>query len=128
MTVHLPVMRDRILEILDPRPGMRIVDGTVGGGGHAEAILDRGADVVGVDRDASALEVARARLSRFGARFTAVHDSFANLPAIFERLNRPGADALLLDLGVSSLQLDDCSRGFSFLSDGPLDMRMDMRE
>lgn len=128
MTGHVPVLLDRVVEFLDPRPGRTIVDGTVGGGGHAEALLERGATVIGVDRDAAAIEHARARLGRFGDRFRTVRASFADFEAIFGQTERPQADGFLLDLGISSLQLDDPSRGFAFSSDGPLDMRMDVRD
>lgn len=97
-----------------------IADGTLGGGGHSEALLEAGARVLGVDRDPAALRHAQERLSRFGPRFRAVRGSFGQLPSLIEG----PLDGLLLDLGVSSPQLDDGARGFSFMSDGPLDMRM----
>ena len=97
-----------------------IVDGTLGGGGHSEALLEAGASVLGIDRDPRALEAARARLARFKDRFRAVQGEFGGLQALIDR----PADGLLLDLGVSSPQFDEASRGFSFQHDGPLDMRM----
>lgn len=133
---HEPVMLDRVLFHLDPRPGVGpgggprlYVDGTIGAGGHAEAILERASPdgrLIGVDRDRPALDVAAARLlPRFGDRVTLVHGDFADLPEILARVGQHAADGLLLDLGVSSMQLDDPSRGFSLRADGPLDMRMD---
>ncbi|MBX5483618.1 MAG: 16S rRNA (cytosine(1402)-N(4))-methyltransferase RsmH [Myxococcaceae bacterium] len=99
-----------------------IVDGTLGGGGHAEALLRRGATVIGIDRDPRALEAARARLgASWGDRFQPVEGNFGDLEAL---LGGEAVDGVLLDLGVSSPQLDEASRGFSFMKDGPLDMRM----
>jgi len=97
-----------------------IVDGTLGGGGHSEALLEGGATVVGVDRDPLALAAASARLARFGDRFRALRGEYARVGALVAG----PVDGLLLDLGVSSPQLDDPARGFSFQHDGPLDMRM----
>ncbi len=97
-----------------------IVDGTLGGGGHSEALLAAGADVLAVDRDPSALAAARARVSGFGSRFRAVQGDFGDLASLVDA----PVDGVLLDLGVSSPQLDDPARGFSFQADGPFDMRM----
>ena len=97
-----------------------IIDGTLGGGGHSEALLRSGASVLGIDRDPRALDAARTRLARFGDRFRAVQGDFGAV----QRLIDAPADGLLLDLGVSSPQFDEPSRGFSFQADGPLDMRM----
>lgn len=108
------------MDLLEPSEGRVIVDGTLGGGGHSEALLERGATVVGIDRDPSAIAAARARLARFGDRFRAVQGSFGDVASLVEG----PVDGLLLDLGVSSPQLDRAERGFSFLHDGPLDMRM----
>lgn len=108
------------MDLLNPSEGRVIVDGTLGGGGHSEALLERGATVVGIDRDPSALAAARARLERFGDRFRAVQGRFGDVAALVEG----PVDGLLLDLGVSSPQLDRADRGFSFMQDGPLDMRM----
>lgn len=106
--------------LLKPGKDRVIVDGTLGGGGHSEALLEAGATVVGIDRDPSALAAATGRLGRFGERFRAVRGSFGEVRALV-----PGpVDGLLLDLGVSSPQLDTPQRGFSFQADGPLDMRM----
>jgi len=101
-----------------------IVDGTLGGGGHAEALLKAGAEVLGVDQDPRALSAARERLAGFGDRFRAVKGHFGDVEQILVEAQRGPADGLLLDLGVSSPQFDDASRGFSFQHDAPLDMRM----
>lgn len=108
------------MDLLNPAEGRLIVDGTLGGGGHSEALLERGATVVGIDRDPSALAAARERLARFGTRFRAVQGRFGDVASLVDGQ----VDGLLLDLGVSSPQLDRADRGFSFMQDGPLDMRM----
>lgn len=118
---HISVLRDDVLALLAPRRGAFFVDGTLGGGGHAEALLEAGVELLGVDRDPAAVAAASARLARFGDRFRAVHAPFSRIPALVDR----PVDGLLLDLGVSSPQLDDPERGFSFQHDGPLDLRMD---
>ena len=122
---HVPVLLEEVVALLAPERGGLFVDATLGAGGHAEALLSRGARVrlVGIDRDPSALAAARSRLSRFGDRVTLVQGNFGDLDALLE--NRGGADGILADLGVSSMQLDEPARGFSFRRDGPLDMRMD---
>lgn len=122
---HEPVMVAEVLRFLEPGPGKTIVDATVGTGGHAEAILEHGADLVGIDRDPYALEIARERLLRFGKRVRLVQGDFRDLEGILAGLGVGMVDGVLFDLGMSSLQLEDPERGFSFLRDGPLDMRMD---
>jgi 16S rRNA (cytosine1402-N4)-methyltransferase len=133
---HVPVMRDRVLELLAPalqEPRSVMVDATLGMGGHSELILERcpGARVVGIDRDHQALDLAGERLARFGDRFTPVHAVFDELPQVLTTLGlvgpsgRAGVNGVLLDLGVSSLQLDEQDRGFAYRHDAPLDMRMD---
>ncbi|MEX1182300.1 MAG: 16S rRNA (cytosine(1402)-N(4))-methyltransferase RsmH [Gemmatimonadota bacterium] len=119
---HAPVLVDEVVRYLDPARGGRYFDGTLGGGGHTEAILSSGAaaEVIGVDQDAEALEVARRRLERFGDRVKLVRANFADAA-------ESGHESLagaLLDLGVSSHQIDDAARGFSFRPGTPLDMRM----
>jgi 16S rRNA (cytosine1402-N4)-methyltransferase len=128
---HEPVMLDEVVELLAPvldRPGARIVDLTLGLGGHAAALLERARDdvrLLGLDRDPRALEAAHARLARFGERVVVRHARFAELPERLAELGWERVDAVLADLGVSSLQLDDAGRGFSFQREGDLDMRMD---
>jgi 16S rRNA (cytosine1402-N4)-methyltransferase len=122
---HLSVLLRETVESLVPAPGRLIVDGTLGGGGHSEALLEAGARVVGVDQDPDAIAHASRRLARFGARFAPVRSSFAQVDAVFEAAGVSAVDGVLLDLGVSSHQLDVAERGFSFMQEGPLDMRMD---
>lgn len=112
--------------LLQPRADGWYVDGTLGLGGHTEALLDAGAGhVIGIDRDTEALHVARTRLARFGGRVRFVHADYRTLPDVLAAEGRERVDGVLVDLGVSSLQLDAAERGFSFRNDGPLDMRMD---
>lgn len=120
--LHRSVLLDEVVDLLRPAPGRFFVDGTLGGGGHAEALLDRGVELLGLDRDPDALAAAGARLARFGDRARLVHAPYADLP---RWLGGRRPDGILLDLGVSSPQLDRPERGFSFRADGPLDMRMD---
>lgn len=101
-----------------------MLDGTLGGGGHAELLLEEGAEVIGLDRDPTALDAARARLARHGTRFRAVQANFRDAAAVLRELGVPAVKGALVDLGVSSPQLDEPSRGFSFRAPGPLDMRM----
>lgn len=122
---HEPVLRDEIVALLQPAPGRIFLDGTLGGGGHSEGLLSAGAKVVALDRDRESLAHASNRLALFGNKFEPVHGNFADagdLPSV--RAAAP-FDGALLDLGVSSHQLDTAERGFSFSHDGPLDMRMD---
>lgn len=125
---HEPVLVNEVVNALAPAPGKRIVDATVGGGGHAERLLEAGAAVLGIDRDDAALEAAAARLGRFGARVRLVRGAFGDLAAILDEVGEGLVDGILADLGVSSPQLDEASRGFSFQAEGPLDMRMDRRD
>ncbi len=121
-------MLTEVLRLLQPRTRGLYVDGTVGEGGHAIGLLEASAPegmLIGVDRDPYALDVAKRRLAGFGDRVTLVHGDFRDLPSILEDLKAPHPDGILLDLGVSSLQLGTADRGFSFQQDGPLDMRMD---
>ena len=121
---HRPVLLEETVEMLQPLPGRTILDGTLGGGGHSEALLEAGARVIGLDQDPEALESASARLACFGDNFQAVHANFAEADGVLDRLGMDGVDGVLLDLGVSSHQLDEPTRGFSFMRNGPLDMRM----
>jgi len=123
---HRPVLLEATMEALQVRPGGRYLDGTLGGGGHSEAILEAsGPDgmLVGIDRDPDALAAATARLSNFGDRFVPVRGRFGDMANLASEW--APFDGILLDLGVSSPQLDRPERGFSFRSDGPVDMRMD---
>lgn len=120
---HQTVLRDEVVELLAPKKGQRIVDATLGGGGHAEALLERGADVIGVDRDPAALRAARARLLD-QPRFRALEGNAGELLSLLGPLGLLPVDGVLADLGVSSPQLEDGERGFSFQQEGPLDMRM----
>jgi len=122
---HEPVLLRETLELLAVSPGGSYADGTVGLGGHAAEVLRRSAPdgrLLGVDRDSEALELARERLAEFGTRVRLAHADWRDLPAL---LGEERPQGVLLDLGVSSLQLDTPARGFSFRADGPLDMRMD---
>jgi 16S rRNA (cytosine1402-N4)-methyltransferase len=126
--VHKPVMLAEVLSALNPKPGGRYVDGTIGGAGHAAAILEASSPtgwLYGFDRDGEALGAAQKRLGRFTGRFELRRGNFAEMADWVP----PGScDGVLLDLGVSSPQLDEAERGFSFQQDGPLDMRMDVRQ
>jgi len=128
--VHIPVMRARILDLLAAAltGGKHVhVDGTLGMGGHAEAVLTRFPDVqlIGIDRDQQALAMASARLEPFGDRVHLVHAVHDELPEVLDDLGLDYVDSVLLDLGLSSLQIDEVERGFSYSVDSPLDMRMD---
>ena len=127
---HVPVLRDRIIELLSPalqEPGAVFLDGTLGMGGHTEAVLAAcpAARAVGIDRDTQALDLAGERLAAYGDRFTGVHAVYDELPRVLADLGLGAVDAVLFDLGVSSLQLDEAGRGFAYRHDAPLDMRMD---
>ena len=126
LPAHVPVLLREVLEALRPERGGVFVDATLGLGGHAEAILAAGEGVrlVGIDRDPDALAFSRERLGRFGDRFVAVEGRHEELALHLDRLGLHEVDGVLADLGVSSMQLDRAERGFSFMKDGPLDMRM----
>ena len=129
---HIPVLLDTSVELLAPalqEPGAIHVDATLGMGGHAAAVLQAAphAHLVGIDRDAQALELARERLDRAGVagRATLVHATYDEIPEVLEELGLPGAHGVMMDLGLSSFQIDTADRGFSYAVDAPLDMRMD---
>jgi 16S rRNA (cytosine1402-N4)-methyltransferase len=127
---HRSVLLRESLEGLRVAPGATVVDATLGPGGHAEALLERvGAEgrVIGIDRDPAAIALAQERLARFGSRFVALRGDHRDLVAMLHAENIVVVDGVLADLGISSQQLDDPGRGFSFAADGPLDMRMDPR-
>jgi len=125
---HQPVMGAEVLQALSPRRGEVIVDGTAGTGGHSLMILPHllpNGRLVAIDRDRAALDLARQRLAEFAPQVMFLHEDYRHLPAILRDLGIGGVDGLLLDLGMSSLQVDRAERGFSFSQEGPLDMRMD---
>ena len=128
---HKPVLLRECLEALNIRPDGVYLDGTLGRAGHSREIarrLEGAGRLICVDRDQAALDAARERLAPWMDRVTLVHSNFDQIDAILDRLELPGVDGMLFDLGVSSPQLDDGSRGFSYLVDAPLDMRMDREE
>lgn len=128
---HLPVMLEETLAILRLRPDADVLDGTLGGGGHAARVLAATAPLgrlIGLDRDPEALAVAGQRLAESAQRTTLVHSNFSQARTVLDSLGWDGVDGLVLDLGFSSLQVDRASRGFSFMRAGPLDMRMDQGE
>lgn len=128
---HRPVLLHHLIESLQPTAGQTAVDATLGGGGVTSALLERvapGGRVIAVDRDAGAIAAARMRAVPEHVTLDLVHGNFAGLEDIVARLGVDSVDAVALDLGISSLQLDDAARGFSFAHDGPLDMRMDRGE
>lgn len=127
---HTPVLAEPALNWLDPKPGGRYVDGTVGGGGHAQLILEHEAtaSLLCIDRDAAAITAAGRHLAKYGSRAIFRRGSFAEMDVFAQEVGWDSVDGVLLDLGVSSHQLDTADRGFSFRKDGPLDMRMDRRQ
>jgi 16S rRNA (cytosine1402-N4)-methyltransferase len=126
---HATVMRDEVIAALAPKDGGAYVDVTLGGGGHTEAILEAAETrVIGFDRDARALDAVRLRLGHFGERLTVVKSSFGRVREALSALGIAEVDGLCADLGVSSPQLDEPSRGMSFRHEGPIDMRMDQEE
>jgi 16S rRNA (cytosine1402-N4)-methyltransferase len=122
--MHVSVLAAEVVELLEPGPGKVMLDGTAGAGGHAESLAERGARVIALDRDPQAQRMARQRLAPFGDRCQVLNRSFAEALGVASELGLQGFDGTLLDLGLSSLQLDAPERGFSFRFGGPLDMRM----
>ena len=124
---HQSVMATEVVHFLQPAPGRLYLDGTLGGGGHSEGLLAAGASVLGLDQDLEAIDYARQRLSEYEDRVAFVHMNFRDYPVLLREVGlERELDGILLDLGVSSWQLDTPERGFSFQHDGPLDMRMDV--
>lgn len=119
--LHTSVLLTESLELLNPQCGEVFVDATLGMGGHAEAVLLKGAKVTGIDQDLDAIEIAKVRLAKYGGEFKAIHANFSDIKQVIDS----EVDGILADLGVSSLQFDSETRGFSFRFDAPLDMRMD---
>jgi 16S rRNA (cytosine1402-N4)-methyltransferase len=125
---HTPVMLKEVLDYLNLRRGMTIVDATIGTAGHSQGILERispGGRLIGIDRDQESLAIAKERLSNFSEVCYFVHSNFIDIDDILKNLNIKNIDGILFDLGVSSFQLEDPERGFSFQNEGPLDMRLD---
>ena len=131
MFAHVSVLSREVAELLRPEPGKRYMDGTLGGGGHTEEILIRSSPdgrVLGLDRDDEAIAAAGERLQRFGDRLVARQESFANAKEILAEIGWDAVDGVILDLGISSHQIDTPERGFSFRGEARLDMRMDRRQ
>ena len=125
---HLPVLYQEVLDNLNPTPGGIYIDGTVGAGGHAAGILDRCSPdgrLLGLDRDPQAIDIAKKRLESYGKRIVLIQSSYVRIKSHLNNLNWNTVDGILLDLGVSSMQLDSPEKGFSFRFDAPLDMRFD---
>lgn len=128
---HIPIMLEQVIEGLDIKPDGIYVDGTLGGGGHSYEIAKRlvsGGRLIGIDQDEAAINAAGARLSEFNDRVTIVRSNYAQMVSVLHSLDINRVDGILLDLGVSSHQLDNAERGFSYMEDAPLDMRMDRRQ
>ena len=125
---HIPVLFHEIMDIMAPKAGEVFVDCTLGGGGHSRGFLERMGDdgrLIGIDQDTNALRAAQDNLAEFGERVTYVHSNYNNLDEILNQYAPDGVDGILFDIGVSSHQLDEKDRGFSYMQDAPLDMRMD---
>lgn len=122
---HVPVLLEPVLEYLAPKPDEVIIDGTFGAGGYSRALLERGAQVIGIDRDPDAIRDGQDLVEGSNGKLTLVPGQFADLDQHAQACGFQGVDGVVLDLGVSSMQLDQAERGFSFLRDGPLDMRME---
>ncbi|HAF62594.1 MAG TPA: 16S rRNA (cytosine(1402)-N(4))-methyltransferase [Anaerolineaceae bacterium] len=128
---HVPVLSREVLAYLNPTSGGRYVDATLGAGGHAEAILKASQPdglLIGLDVDENALAIAAQRLANFSSRFFFFHSSYTHLDSPLKQLGWEGMDAILFDLGVSSMQVDSPERGFSFHAEGPLDMRFNGKD
>lgn len=128
---HIPIMLTQVIEGLDIKPDGIYADGTLGGGGHSYEVARRltaGGRLIGIDQDEAAIKAAGERLSEFNDRVTIVRSNYAQMVSILKSLGIEKADGILLDLGVSSYQLDTAERGFSYMEDAPLDMRMDRRQ
>lgn len=125
---HKPVLLNEVLDILSPKPSGIYVDATLGGGGHFENVIEYAkgkGTFIGIDQDEDSIENAKTKFSKVKADIKLIHDNFYNIKKIMESLNIDGIDGILFDLGVSSFQLDNKARGFSYMGDAPLDMRMD---
>jgi 16S rRNA (cytosine1402-N4)-methyltransferase len=128
MSRHTPVLLNEVIQYLQPKPGGRFIDATLGAGGHSRAILGQTAPdgkLLGIDQDDSALSEAKATLESFGSRVVCAHSNFRLIRAVAEGYGFMECDGILADIGISSMMVDDPARGFSFMREGPLDMRMD---
>ncbi|MDF1752797.1 MAG: 16S rRNA (cytosine(1402)-N(4))-methyltransferase RsmH [Verrucomicrobiales bacterium] len=125
---HEPVLAREVLEALQPCEGKQFYDGTLGGGGHTGLLLANGAHVIGSDQDLDAINYVSEKLSDYGDSFLPLHGNFSEMDRLLGEVGIDTVDGILLDLGVSSHQLDEAERGFSFRNDGPLDMRMDQTQ
>src|SRR5262245_42744583 len=128
MFTHTPVLLSEVLRFLEPKPGGRFIDATLGAGGHTRMLLEQTAPdgrVLAIDQDKSALKNAVEALESFGSRLVTAHSNFKNIASVAEECGFLGVDGILADIGISSMMVDDPSRGFSFMREGPLDMRMD---
>ncbi len=128
---HNTVLLKETIEALNPVPGMTMVDGTLGGGGHSQAILEKitpGGKLIGIDKDEYAIGRAKQRLEKYSENTVCVNDDFKNIKSILAMLDINAIDGAVLDLGVSSFQLDQCNRGFSYNQDSKLDMRMNIKD
>ena len=131
MFIHTPVLLDEVLQFLNPQSGGCFIDATLGAAGHAQALLDRTSPdgrVLGLDQDETSLVQSSARLESFGSRVVLVHANFRNIASVARQNGFTESDGVLADIGVSSMMIDDSSRGFSFMREGPLDMRMDRNQ
>ncbi len=124
---HRPVLEKEVVELLEPKPGSLIVDGTCGGGGHTETLLESGANILALDQDPDAVQHVSEQLASFGRRVTVRQANFRNAAKVLDELGIRTIGGALLDLGISSRQLENAERGFSLVRNGPLDMRMDPR-
>ena len=120
--IHIPVLLKEVIEAINVKPGGQYIDCTLGGGGHSAAILEQGGQVLGIDIDPQAIELARERLHPYGKKAILINDSYENLEEICNRTGFHCIEGVLFDLGMSSLQLDDTKRGFSFQHEAPLNM------
>jgi len=131
MLTHTPVLLDEVKRFLDPQSGGRFIDATLGAGGHTRMLLEQTApdgQVLAIDQDESALKSAVEALESFGSRLVTAHSNFSNIASVADEHGFRGADGILADIGISSMMVDDPSRGFSFMREGPLDMRMDRNQ
>jgi len=121
---HVPVMAEEVVALLRPAPGMIFLDGTAGGGGHSERLLQYGAEVIALDQDADAIAICRQRLAPYACRLHLCEANYEDADTVLDQLGIKSLGGALLDLGVSSYQLDTADRGFAMMRNGPLDMRM----